>query len=349
MMKKISITICAILVIANINANASKLIKAKYAGEFMATGVDARSLGMGGSFVAIAEGISAGYWNPAGLSNLMFPQVVGMYAERFAKIVNFNYGAFGIPASTNSTLAFSFLRLGVDDIPITALPNPDLALGDSYVDPNTGATYLNTPYVARTVNDAEWAFYLSYAKKTSELFSWGVNIKAVTKQVGDNSAYGLGFDIGLLYRLFPKMNVGVNFQDITTTLLAWDTGRREAITPTLKTGIAYFWDIPAISSRFIPAMDVDIRFENRQFASQFNLDRISFDSHIGLEYAFKNVIALRVGAPDVGNFTAGAGIRLKHLEVDYAFLDYDELGDTHRISIKLTWQQDQYSRNRFNQ
>lgn len=342
---RIFILIFLLSTITFTNGNSGSIVKAKYAGEFIATGVGARALGMGGAFVAIANDASAGYWNPAGISHLNYPQLIGMYAERFAKLVNYNYGAVALPTDDRTTFALSIIRLGVDDIPITALPRPDLPQFVEYEYEEDGKIILkrNTPYVAKRINDAEWAFYLSYAKIVSKNFAWGSNVKVVTKQVGDNSAWGLGFDVGFLYRPFRKFNVGVNLQDITTTLLAWDTGRREAITPTLKTGAAYFLDLPLLAGKVIPAFDLDIRFENRRAAAQFNLDRVSFDTHLGLEYEFRHIVAIRAGA-DVGHFSAGAGIQLPQLNIDYAFLSHDELGDTHRISLMLTLKEEKFNR-----
>ncbi|MBD3291133.1 hypothetical protein GF337_20165, partial [candidate division KSB1 bacterium] len=155
------------------------IVKGKYAGEFIATGVGARALGMGGAFVAIAEDVTAGYWNPAGLTQINHAQISGMYAERFARLINYNYGAAAIPSGLKSSLALSVIRLGVDDIPVTALRRSDLELGAVY-----DGNKINTPYVVKTINDAEWAFFLSYAKMASERFSWGSNIKVVTKNVG---------------------------------------------------------------------------------------------------------------------------------------------------------------------
>ncbi len=339
-MKKISIVIL-ISLLSMAPVQGGGIVKAKYAGEFMATGVGARALGMGGAFTAISNEITAGYWNPAGLTRMDYPQFIGMYAERFAKLVNYNYAAAGMPIGDRSTIALSVIRLGVDDIPVTALRNKDLELGQIYE--ADGTTYINTPYVVKTINDAEWAFYLSYAKVASEKLAWGSNVKVVTKHVGSNSAWGMGFDVGLLYRLTRDLNIGLTVQDITTTLLAWDTGRREAITPTIKTGTAYFFEFARLNSRIIPAVDIDIRFENRRFASQWNMGRMSFDTHLGVEYEFRKIIAIRLGS-DIGEFSAGAGLKLPRLNIDYAFLSHDQLGDTHRISLMLTLQEEKYSR-----
>ena len=60
---------------------------AKYGGDFMSTGTGPRALGMGGAYVAVAEGSISSYWNPAGLGRLEYPEIHLMYSERFAGIV----------------------------------------------------------------------------------------------------------------------------------------------------------------------------------------------------------------------------------------------------------------------
>src|SRR5437879_6598994 len=89
--------------------------RAKYAGEFIAIGVGGRALALGSSYVAIASDVTAGYWNPAGLSKLSYPQLTLMHDERYAGAVNYDYGAFALPVDARSTLALSIIRLGVDN------------------------------------------------------------------------------------------------------------------------------------------------------------------------------------------------------------------------------------------
>ncbi len=55
----------------------------------------------------------------------------------------------------------------------------------------------------------------------------------------------------------------------------------------------------------------------------FHLGRVSFDVHSGLEYQFKNLVALRAGYSDVKQLTLGAGLRLPKLTIDYSFVKFD--------------------------
>jgi len=316
---------------------------AKYAGEFISTGVGARALGMGGAYVAAGGDATQGYWNPAGLSQLNYPEIAAMHSERFAGVVNYDYLAFALPFREQESLALSVIRLGVDDIPLSAIPRSDLATDATFTDEN-GNIKVNRPYVDRYVSDAEYAFYLSYAKNKSATFSYGVNAKFLRKGVGDNSAWGVGFDVGVLWNPWKSLMLGANFQDVTTTLLAWDTGRKELISPTMKTGLAYPFDLPFIKSRLLLVSDVDTRFEGREESAQFSAGAMSFDVRVGGEIFFHNVIALRVGRDEIGNLTAGAGIVLPRLDVDYAFMQHSVLKNTHRISLRIRLEEKRFAR-----
>ena len=315
---------------------------AKYAGEFLSIGVGGRALGLGGAYSALANDVTAAYWNPAGLSRMNYPEVSLMHDERFAGLINYDYGAVALPVGINGTLAFSAIRLGVDNIPNTGAAGVDangnpLPPGSLYnfdhVDPNK-VTYFNS---------ADWAIYFSYAKRSGDEFSYGVNFKLIRRVVGTASATGLGFDLGAQYMPNDKIAFGANFQDVTTTLVAWSTGLNELISPTLKLGTAYFID--AWGGRFAPAVDVDLRDEGRVSAANFHIGRISADFHMGLEYDIQSIVAVRTGLNELGSLNLGTGIHLPKFDIDYSYSRFNkDLGDTHRISLTFTLQAEQYAR-----
>lgn len=338
---RVSCTSLAIFLLST-SAHAGGFRTAKYGGEFLTLGAGGRALGMGGAYAALANDVSAGYWNPAGLAYIDYPQIMLMHSQQFGGVVKYDYGSFAIPFGATRSLGIGLIRLGVDDIPVTRLSNPALKLGDIYVDDN-GVTRTNTPYVARTISDAEYALFLSYGLKRNEKLALGANVKLLHKNVGDNSAWGLGFDIGVIYKPAGNLLVGLNLQDVTTTVLAWDSGTREIIVPALKAGVAYPLSIPGLGGSIAPAVDFDIRFEGRDYAAQFAAGPVSLDSHLGWEYQFQNLFALRLGS-DVGKLSAGAGINLSKFQIDYAFLSHDDLGNSHRISARVSLEQPKYRR-----
>ena len=90
----------------------------KYSNEFLSIGTGARAKAMGNSFVAIADDATAGYWNPAGLLRVKSDlQLSLMHAEYFAGIAKYDFGAVAFPIDTMSTIGFTYIRFGVDDIP----------------------------------------------------------------------------------------------------------------------------------------------------------------------------------------------------------------------------------------
>jgi hypothetical protein len=321
---------------------------AKYAGEFMSIGVGGRPLGMGGAYVAIANDVTAGYYNPAGLAHLDYPQVALMHDERYGSLVNYDYASVAIPYGKDMSFGLSIMRLAIDGIPDTrnALVDPN---GNVLNDPSAITDPRNriNPSLVTEFSNQDWAFYLSFAKRHSENFYYGANVKIIRRSIAEYSAWGIGFDIGAWYSPLENLSLGANLQDITTTLIAWNTGTNELVSPTAKIGAGYSIDF--LGGKVTPAVDFDVRFENRRFASNFNLGPVSFDMHSGLEYNYKNLFSIRGGYNDVKQFTVGAGIKLPKLNIDYSFARFnmsaeDRLGDTHRISLTLTLEEPKFLR-----
>ena len=334
--------VSTILMLLSLCQGAQAQSVAKYAGEFLAIGVGGRALGLGGAYSALANDVTAGYWNPAALTRINYPEVMLMHDERFAGLLNYDYGGIAIPYGTNATLAISAIRLGVDGIPNTTHAGID-ANGNPTTDPSNivGLDESQITYF----NSADWAIYASYAQRYSEKLSYGINVKFIRRTISDTSATGIGFDVGILYSPIENLYLAANAQDITTTLIAWSTGTNELISPTLKVGAAYTIDF--LHGKVSPTTNIDIRFENRQFASIANIGPVSFDPHVGLEYDYKNTVAVRVGYSDVKQLTLGAGLHLRKIDLDYSYARFsadNDLGDTHRISLRIMLQSQKLAR-----
>jgi hypothetical protein len=321
-------------------------VAAKYSGEFMSIGVGARALGMGGAYAAVGNDITSSYWNPSSLTQINYPQLAFMHSEHLGNLANYNYAAIALPFNEDYTFSLSVIRLAIDDIPDTrnALINRETGqvIYDLF-DPLAQFDYSRIKYF----NSDEYAFYISGAKKINEKISLGINAKIIYKNIANYSATGIGFDVSGLYFIYDNLFLAANLQDITTTLVAWETGRNELITPTLKTGVAYIASIQ--SFYLLPAVDLDIRFENRRSSAQFNWGPISYDFRAGLELSYNNLVALRIGYSDVKQITFGAGVKLPKLNIDYSFAAFtakksESLPDSHRLSFILTLEENKYKR-----
>lgn len=314
---------------------AGAFVPAKYAGEFLSGGAGARPCGMGGAYTAVVQDVTALYWNPAGLVLINRFQFHGMHAARFSGQVQNDFLGFGFSQDHHTALGLGFYRVGVDGIPKTMLQDPTRPLGIFYRDSQNRLTQ-NVPVVAGMLRDEEMAFLFSCSRSVSPQWSWGGNIKIIRKQAGDDSAWGLGFDLGLLIFPYRKSRIGVVLQDATSTWVAWNGKRKERILPHLKAGIAYPFQIRKI--QLTPAVDADILFENRKQAAEVRMGAVSFDSHAGLEVDVFQRVRFRAGL-DRGHLTLGSGLEWSFLCVDYGFMPDEELGNTQRISATISFGQ----------
>lgn len=297
----------------------------KYAGEFINLGAGSRALALGGAYVAVANDVTSGYWNPAGLVHASGLQIQFMHAKQFISSIQYDYFGVSNKLENETALGFSLIRLGVDDIAYTR----NALRGDT---PAEGLDYSKITYF----NTSDYAFYLSFARNYSQNISYGANVKMIYRDYSSQSALGIGFDIGFRYVMVPQLTFGLMLRDITTTMMAWSTDEKEFITPSIRPGVAYRYDLSDLGLYLQPSFDVNILFESRESAAQFSLGPLSMDTFWGLEMGFKDIVFLRFGYDDLNRFNAGLGISITRFAVDYSYTNYDqELGNVHRISFHL--------------
>ncbi len=335
---------------------------AKYGADFLAGGVGARALGMGGAHVALTTDVSSGYWNPAGLADLYYPEFAYMHAERFAGVVSFDYGGAAFPINEQSTVGISFFRSGVNDIKNTL---------DAW-DPERDQPKPNPESFFESFSAADMAFFVGYARSLSERFSVGVTGKIIRRKIGDFAdAWGYSFDIGFKYRS-GRYVLGANIQDVSTMLQSWSVnqselqniqdvfgqelpeGGTELVLPVARFGSGII--LPMGENALTIGLDVDLAFDGQQ-ANALNLGDVSFHPRFGTEFNYRNVLSFRAGFNRVSHSerygfdmtpSVGTGINLKQVTVDYGFGDFaglaSDLGFSHRISVKLTLEQPSLAR-----
>ena len=339
----------------------------KYSNEFLRIGVGARAFGMGNAQVAIANDVTAGYWNPAGLAAAdasLSPEVSLMHSAYFANIAAYNYGGFSLPLNEEGSRRFgiSVIRLGVDDIPNTL----NLIRSDGSFNYDAIESFSAT----------DLATMLSYAWRPGDKLSIGASVKVIYRGAGRfANAWGFGLDVGLMYKL-GRLSLGLVLTDATNTFNAWtfntstfeqafvNTGndvpqnRVEITPPTARLGIGYDLRLGSNLS-FLLAVDNDFYFDGPRSASVVQLGNISLDPRVGAEIAYVNdedrkVAALRGGFYNLQNIkdlegedatglfpTIGAGIGVGNFQIDYALANIGNLSEnlhSHVISLKLQLQ-----------
>ena len=165
---------------------------------------------MSNSWVAGVDDVTSAYWNPAGLTLVESDMQLGlMHAEYFAGIAKYDYGALTRHIDENSSMAFSFIRFAVDDIPNTT----ELIDAQGNIDYDRITSF----------SAADYAFLISYARKSENIenLRYGANVKIIRRKVGDFAgAWGFGIDIGAQYDL-GKWTFAAVSRDVTSTFNAW--------------------------------------------------------------------------------------------------------------------------------
>ncbi|MBI5805694.1 PorV/PorQ family protein [candidate division TA06 bacterium] len=300
----------------------------KYTGEFLSFGMGGRALGLGGAYVSIADDGFSSYWNPAATA-LSSHQMIFNHSSNFDGLLTYDALGYSRPIK-NGGIGLIFVRLSIKDIPYTNNALLDLN-SNGVMDPGERLDY----DLITDIQDAESALFLNYSRMYRQDVFWGANLKLVNKSLGSNSAWGIGLDAGVLSRLPHDLRLGLNLQDITTTYLAWDTGKKEVISPAARLGLSWNPNFAGNKALTISA-GFDVRFERRRAASQYYLGNLSADSHYGLEYVLKQRLALRLGS-DLGRLAAGAGLKLGRFNFDYAYLGSQDLGNSTRLSASLNF------------
>ena len=311
----------------------------KYSNEFLAIGVGARALGMGSAFTSAVNDVTSGYWNPAGILGVKGDLQVGvMHSEYFAGIAKYDYIGLAKPIDSNSTIGFTFIRFGIDNIPNTI----DL------IDPSGNIDYDRIT----SFSSADHAFIITYARKLGiPGLRLGGNAKVIYRRVGQfGQAWGFGLDGGLQYDR-DRWRFAAVARDVTGTFNAWSytldqrtidvfqqTGNVipensvEVTLPRMMLGVARQFEI---GEKFdiIAAMDLENTFDGRR-NTLVQTGRWSADPRIGFEVGYAGVIYVRTGLSyfqyvtdirDQRQLTVqpniGLGLKFRSVALDYALTD----------------------------
>ena len=321
--------------------------------QFLKIGPGARVDSMGGAFGAVADDVTAIYWNPAGLSQLAATSLSGTHTVWLAD-TRYNFLAFATPVEKVGTIGASVTFLSVPDMEITTLAKPD----------GTGLWF--------SAWDAAVSLAYSrqmYEKESGVKLLFGVNAKYIHQQIHRESATGMAVDVGTLYHTgWKSLRIGMCFSNFGSEMRFGG--------PDLQAGAEEAGD--KRTADYLPFPDTTnpsrkAEFDTVEFPlpSNFrlgiaydliddadNLLTLAIDGnhptdnserlHLGLEYSYRKMASVRGGykfrlgpesAEDEEGITLGFGINTTLsstvLSLDYAFADFGRLEQAHRVSMAL--------------
>lgn len=306
--------------------------------QILKTDMSPRAMGMGGSFVAVADDIYAANYNPAGLGQLYFPEASAMYLSGFEDS-RLQYLAVGMPLPVTGFAGLEKPGLAVSAIFSGSgkftyrLINPDGQVSSSRMDAETNKvfalTYGEKVYSAEMNMDGYNAKFEQYL---------GLSAKYIGSELlGKYSASAFAVDAGWLVR---EANLGLTFG---ASLSNYGTGvkylKETAPLPSiLRLGLSY--QRPTIMDQSVLlAVENDI-YMNESLKSL----------RAGLEYHFEKFFNFRLGykaLEDNKGPTMGLGIRHEGFALDFAMSMANEVFNTSQMSFTYkfsNWRPGEYKK-----
>ncbi|MEW6413000.1 MAG: PorV/PorQ family protein [Candidatus Zixiibacteriota bacterium] len=260
-------------------------------------GAGARALGMGGAFTSLANDASTMYYNPAGLPVLESQEISLMHMDLFEGTV-YNFAGWVYPDVKLGGFGIAYMRIGTDDI----------IRRENFVE--TGS-----------FDYSHSQFLISYGQRLQGGLSLGLSFKIVNQSLDDLSAYGIGFDLGMLARVNKYVRAGLVVRDMVPAELELD--HSSEITPITVAG-----GLSLNNLAFSDQTSLNAAFELEKIENR------TVRVHTGLELLYNETYALRAGY-DRDNLSFGAGLKYRRLKIDYAYRVLEFLDDSHRFSLSF--------------
>ena len=355
--------ICVIMSVFSLDIKAGTGVGTAGA-QFLKIGPGARVDGIGSAFCAIADDVTAVYWNPAGIGQLEGFNLSDTHTYWIAD-TRFNYLAVAAPVdSVSGTLGLSVTLLTMPEMQITTYQEPD----------GTGLYY----------DARDSAVSVAYSRKikmnsdNKKLFL-GINAKYIHQRIYHESAKGIGIDIGTLYHTgWENFRIGITFSNFgpdmhftgpglqtDVNIVGSVPGSRNQPTATTAKRSAELdtlaFSLPA-SFRFGIAFDAIksskevLTFAIDSHHPSDNTERM----HLGAEYVYKDSGSIRAGyklrlrsrkdengksvslaVEDQEGVSLGLGYKTRlndtEMNFDYAFTNFGRLQQTHRVTFGLSF------------
>ena len=288
--------------------------------QFLKIGVGGRASAMGDAFVAVANDVSALYWNPAGLTQFQDNQIIFSHNEW---VVDINHDFVGAVYHLDDANTFG--------VSLTALSMDEMKVTTEYAPFGTGEFF----------GFSDIGFAVSYSRKMTDQFSFGGTVRYVEETLDQLKMRGIMIDLGTYY----WTGLGSTRFAVTVTNFGND------LAPDGEVGL--------IGNRtksdwqsFSPPTMFRIGFafepyenEEHKLTTSIQLNHPNDNSEnlsIGAEYVWNKMFFARGGYKinvDEQNYSFGAGVNvpisIANVSVDYAFANFSRLGSAHRFSIIL--------------
>ncbi|MCK9329974.1 MAG: hypothetical protein PHE08_08280 [Bacteroidales bacterium] len=316
-MKKFRSIMLALMLITAVT---SLLADINSAAAYTRLGVDARSVGMGGTGAAFLDNVSAVFVNPASLADVQ-----------------------RIEFSTSTRQNMEWDRTQLFSAIGFELPLGYVALAWQNASTKDFRGYNADGSPTGNFDNNEHNFGISYAMKMGN-FNFGATPKIYMSDIDGESKTGYGIDLGMIYHVNRYFNVGF----VTKDLVSDFDGEGEEVPRLFIPSIAAF-PIPGLVVAADLHGEKDFKEAKLKIGAEYWIG-VNRDDNMGSSISGIRVeesttwsdifsqteAGMRVGIND-GAFAGGFGVRFKMIELNYAYQvakeDFDN--DHHLYSLSL--------------
>lgn len=300
--------------------------------------VGVRGIALGQSDIATARGIEALFWNPAGASRMNNSASVLFTHMDYIADIGVEYGAVSANFEGFGVVSLNIKSLSIGDIQETTTRDPD----------GTGKTFSPQMLIAG----------LTYSKQLTDLISVGLTTNFITETLGDVSASGIAFNVGVIYDNlgFEGLSFGVVLKNIGPQMQYDGTGLLHEADVNDFNRPPGFYKVEAAPFELPSQFELGLGYRptiNEQnsllISGLFQNNNFSADEYkFGLEYGYNNTFFIRGGynfAPDLDSeqyiygLSAGAGLNYNFedisVKVDYAFREVEFFDGNHIFGLTL--------------
>lgn len=317
----------------------SQVKKGQAGFRFLENPVSAEAIGRGGLGIVTMDNANAVFWNPAG---------IGWLERTYDFTLNYTMGIADINHSSTSA-AFKYANWGVFALDLLVMDYGEF-YGTRRADTDQG--FIETG----TFSPTAYAVGVSYGRKMTNRFSFGVRVKYAREDLGSawigtagvdvddpaleigEKAYALGelaLDVGAVYDfLFRSIRFGAVIQNVSREIKYED----EEFPLPFAAGFSLCVDPIALVRHDNESSPLLFGFETRHprdFREKYKF---------GLEYSYLDLVMIRSGYMahyDERGFTFGLGIRRMvanaGLRMDYGFQDFGLFGGVHTLSFGVAY------------
>jgi hypothetical protein len=304
-------------------------------GAFLDIPVGARAVGMGGGFAAVADDPTALYWNPAGITQSPGASAAYSFSAMFAGMTH-NFAGVTFPLGESYKAGVSAIAYGSEDIDVTTMFRQE----------GTGEKY--------QVRDL--ALGLTFAGQLTEQFSFGVTGKFVNIALAQQTASGVAFDIGTLYKPgILGMSLAFAVENLSSPFKFTGNGivRSGGVDPTTGSQLpdqqleATQTSLPLTFRAGVASNVLEGDETNKLLlASEFSTGLRNEFVSLGAEYTWNNLVSARAGyqfgSTDAFGLGGGVGIRYEtgsfFGQLDYGIRPHKTLGLVQQITASVRFQ-----------